>query len=85
MREDSQANRGLIRARQGDVDRRAPEGTRGPRDFAPGTWQVFTQFTVEGQPTPQMARESGLTENAVVQAKFRILKRLRKEAGELLE
>jgi hypothetical protein len=38
------------------------------------------------RPSPaQVARELGLTENAVVQPKFRILKRLREEAGELLD
>jgi RNA polymerase sigma-70 factor, ECF subfamily len=54
-------------------------------DFAPGTWRAFTRFAVEGQPAAQVARELGLTESAVVQAKFRILKRLREEAGELLD
>ncbi len=54
-------------------------------DFEPTTWQAFTRFAVEGQPAAQVARELGLTESAVVQAKFRILKRLREEAGELLD
>jgi RNA polymerase sigma-70 factor (ECF subfamily) len=55
------------------------------RDFAPSTWQAFTRFAMEGQPAAEVARELGLTESAVVQAKFRILKRLREEAGELLD
>ncbi len=54
-------------------------------DFEPGTWQAFTRFAVEGRPAAQVAGELGLTESAVVQAKFRILKRLREEAGELLD
>ena len=54
-------------------------------DFEPSTWQAFTRFAVEGRPAAQVAGELGVTESAVVQAKFRILKRLREEAGELLD
>jgi RNA polymerase sigma-70 factor (ECF subfamily) len=54
-------------------------------DFEPGTWQAFTRFAVEGRPAAQVAGKLGITESAVVQAKFRILKRLREEAGELLD
>ena len=52
-------------------------------DFEPSTWQAFTRFALEGRPAAQVAGELGVTESAVVQAKFRILKRLREEAGEL--
>ncbi len=54
-------------------------------DFEPSTWQAFTRFAVEGRPAAQVAKELGVTESAVVQAKFRVLKRLREEAGELLD
>lgn len=54
-------------------------------DFAPSTWHAFTRFAVEGQPVAQVAEELGITESAVVQAKFRVLKRLREEAGDLLD
>jgi RNA polymerase sigma-70 factor (ECF subfamily) len=54
-------------------------------DFEPTTWQAFTRFAVEGRPAAQVAGELGVTESAVVQAKFRVLKRLRAEAGELLD
>jgi RNA polymerase sigma-70 factor (ECF subfamily) len=54
-------------------------------DFEPSTWQAFTRFAVEGRPAAQVAGELGVTESAVVQAKFRVLKRLREEAGELLD
>ena len=54
-------------------------------DFEPSTWQAFTRFAVEGRPAAQVAGELGLTESAVVQAKHRVLKRLREEAGELLD
>jgi RNA polymerase sigma-70 factor (ECF subfamily) len=55
------------------------------KDFEPGTWQAFTRFAVEGRPAAQVAGELGVTESAVVQAKFRVLKRLREEAGGLLD
>ena len=55
------------------------------RDFEPSTWQAFTRFALEGRPAAQVAGELGVTESAVVQAKFRVLKRLREEAGELLD
>jgi len=55
------------------------------KDFEPSTWQAFTRFAVEGRPAAQVAEELGVTESAVVQAKFRILKRLREEAGALLD
>jgi RNA polymerase sigma factor (sigma-70 family) len=54
-------------------------------DFEPSTWQAFTRFALEGRPAAQVAGELGVTESAVVQAKFRILKRLREEAGGLLD
>jgi RNA polymerase sigma factor (sigma-70 family) len=55
------------------------------RDFEPSTWRAFTRFAVEGEPAAQVAGELGVTESAVVQAKFRIVKRLREEAGGLLD
>jgi RNA polymerase sigma-70 factor (ECF subfamily) len=54
-------------------------------DFEPGTWQAFTRFALEGRPAAQVAAELRVSESAVVQAKFRILKRLREEAGGLLD
>ncbi|WP_435020891.1 RNA polymerase sigma factor [Tundrisphaera sp. TA3] len=53
-------------------------------DFAPVTWEAFQRFALDGVPAARVAEELGLTENAVVQAKSRILKRLRGEAGDLL-
>jgi RNA polymerase sigma-70 factor (ECF subfamily) len=53
-------------------------------DFDPRTWQAFTRFALDGLPAADVARELDLSENAVVQAKFRVLKRLRQEAGDLL-
>jgi len=53
-------------------------------DFSPTTWDAFRRFAVDGLPAARVAEEMGLTVNAVLQAKSRILKRLREEAGELL-
>ena len=44
----------------------------------------FRRFALEGGSAARVAGELGLSENAVLQAKSRILKRLRTEAGDLL-
>jgi RNA polymerase sigma-70 factor, ECF subfamily len=54
-------------------------------DFQPTTWEAFRRFALDGQPAARVADEFGMTENAVLQAKSRILKRLRAEAGDLLK
>jgi RNA polymerase sigma-70 factor (ECF subfamily) len=54
-------------------------------DFEPNTWEAFTLFALDERPAAEVAEKLGLTESAVVQAKCRILKRLREEAGELLD
>jgi RNA polymerase sigma-70 factor (ECF subfamily) len=54
-------------------------------DFAPATWQAFHRFALDGQSAARVAKELGLSDSAVVQAKSRVLKRLREEAGDLME
>jgi RNA polymerase sigma-70 factor, ECF subfamily len=54
-------------------------------DFQPATWEAFTRFALDGRPAAQVAEELGMSESAVMQAKFRVLERLREEAGELIE
>ena len=54
-------------------------------DFNQSTWDAFQQFAVEGHPAAEVARELGLTVNAVVKAKSRVLNRLREEAAGLLD
>jgi RNA polymerase sigma-70 factor (ECF subfamily) len=54
-------------------------------DFTPVIWEAFTRFALQGQSGSVVAVELGLTERAVVQAKYRVLKRLREEGGALLE
>ena len=53
-------------------------------DFSPTTWEAFRRFALDGLPAAKVAEEMGLTVNAVIQAKSRVLKRLRDEAGDLL-
>jgi RNA polymerase sigma-70 factor (ECF subfamily) len=53
-------------------------------DFSPKTWEAFQRFGVDGEPAARVALEVGLSENAVILAKSRVLKRLRQEAGDLL-
>jgi RNA polymerase sigma-70 factor (ECF subfamily) len=54
-------------------------------DFQATTWQAFLLFGIEGLPPTEVAERLGLSEGAVLKAKSRVLKRLREEAGELLE
>jgi RNA polymerase sigma-70 factor (ECF subfamily) len=54
-------------------------------DFTATTWEAFRRFGVDEVPAARVAEELGLSENAVVLAKSRVLKRLREEAGALLE
>jgi RNA polymerase sigma-70 factor, ECF subfamily len=53
-------------------------------EFQPGTWKAFWECTAQGRPAAEVARELGLTENAVYLAKGRVLRRLRKELDGLL-
>ena len=53
-------------------------------DFNATTWEAFRRFALDGVPAAQVAAELGLSVNAVLQAKSRVLKRLREEAGEFL-
>jgi RNA polymerase sigma-70 factor (ECF subfamily) len=54
-------------------------------DFQPITWEAFQRFALDGCAPAVVANELGLNVHSVIQAKSRILKRLREEAGELLE
>jgi RNA polymerase sigma-70 factor, ECF subfamily len=52
-------------------------------DFEERTWRAFWQLGVERRPAREVAEALGMAANAVHQAKFRILKRLREVLGEL--
>jgi RNA polymerase sigma-70 factor (ECF subfamily) len=54
-------------------------------DFEPNSWKAFTRFALDGLSAARVAAELGMSESAVVQAKSRILKRLREEGGALMD
>jgi RNA polymerase sigma-70 factor (ECF subfamily) len=51
----------------------------------PATWEAFQLFAIEGKPAAEVAARTGLTENAVMLAKSRLLRRLRQEAAGLID
>ena len=53
-------------------------------DFGETTWEAFRRFAIDGVSAATVAEEMGVSVNSVIQAKSRILKRLREEAGDLL-
>ena len=61
---------------------RALELVRG--DFSETTWAIFEQTTLEHQDYQQVAEEFGMQVNAVRQARFRVLRRLREELDGLI-
>jgi len=50
-------------------------------DFSPAVWEAFEQTALLGQSAAETAARLNISENAVRQAKFRVLKRLRLEIG----
>lgn len=54
-------------------------------DFTPGTWQAFRRTVLDGIKPAGAAAELGLSVNAVLIAKSRVLSRLRTELRGLLE
>jgi RNA polymerase sigma-70 factor (ECF subfamily) len=54
-------------------------------EFAKPTWQAFRRAALDGVPARQVAAELGLSVNAVLIAKSRVLARLRQQAGNLLD
>jgi len=54
-------------------------------EFEDRTWQAFWLVTVENRPAAEVGDLLQMSPEAVRQAKFRVLRRLRREMGELLE
>jgi RNA polymerase sigma-70 factor (ECF subfamily) len=54
-------------------------------EFAPATWEAFRRLTLEDGRAADVARELGVTVNAVLLAKSRVLRRLRQEARGLID
>lgn len=55
------------------------------QEFEPATWRAFWATVVENGTAPQAAAELGISVNAVYKAKARVLSRLRRELGPLLD
>ena len=63
--------------------RRALDLVRG--EFEPRTWDAFWRTAVDGRPPAELAAELGMTPAAIRQAKSRVLRRLKREVGDLLD
>lgn len=55
------------------------------RDFKATTWTAFRRCTLDGESPAAVAADLGITLNAILVGKSRILKRLREEAAGLVE
>ncbi len=53
-------------------------------EFENRTWEAFWRAVIEGQSPAHVAADLGMSVQAVYQAKSRVLRRLRRELGELL-
>ncbi|MBI2808870.1 MAG: sigma-70 family RNA polymerase sigma factor [Planctomycetes bacterium] len=51
-------------------------------EFTENTWQAFWRVMMEGQAVADVAKQLGLSVNAIYIAKSRVLRRLREELGE---
>lgn len=54
-------------------------------DFADATWAAFTRHVLERQPAGDVAAALGLSRNAVLLARSRVLARVRAELAGLVE
>lgn len=54
-------------------------------DFQPSTWRAFRLLVLESRPAAEAAAQLGLSVNAVLIAKSRVLQRLRHEAAGLID
>jgi RNA polymerase sigma-70 factor, ECF subfamily len=52
-------------------------------DFEDNTWNSFWRLTVEGHTAADIAADLGMTSQAVRQAKYRVLSRLRRELADM--
>jgi RNA polymerase sigma-70 factor (ECF subfamily) len=54
-------------------------------EFQPATWRAFERQVQDGQAAPEVAVELGISVNAALIAKSRVLKRLREKAAGLVD
>jgi RNA polymerase sigma-70 factor (ECF subfamily) len=52
-------------------------------EFNERNWEMFWQSVVEGRPSAVVVAEPGVSPGAVRQARARVLRRLKEEAGEV--
>jgi RNA polymerase sigma-70 factor (ECF subfamily) len=55
------------------------------QEFQPTTWRAYWEYVVSDRPAAEVARELGISENAVYLAKGRVQRRLHQELDGLLE
>lgn len=67
----------------GLLSRRALDLVRA--EFENRTWEAFWRTAIDGQRPAHVADDLGMSVNAVYKAKSRVLRRLRRELGDLLE
>jgi RNA polymerase sigma-70 factor (ECF subfamily) len=79
---DSSTSRVWDREHDRHVARRLAEAIRA--DFQPATWQAFRRTVLDASPARVVATELGLSVNAVLLAKSRVLRRLRQEMSGLV-
>jgi RNA polymerase sigma-70 factor (ECF subfamily) len=66
-----------------DLVRRVLEMVQG--DFSPETWSAWQGYVIDGRPAADLARELGVTPQAIYLAKARVLRRIRQELDGLLD
>jgi RNA polymerase sigma-70 factor (ECF subfamily) len=54
-------------------------------DFAEATWAAFARQVLEGRSASEVAAELGISRNAALVAKSRVLRRVRAELAGLVE
>jgi RNA polymerase sigma-70 factor (ECF subfamily) len=54
-------------------------------DFTSNTWEAFTRQVIEGRPAFDVAKELGISRNAALVAKSRVLSRIRAELTGLMD
>jgi RNA polymerase sigma-70 factor (ECF subfamily) len=54
-------------------------------EFQPATWTAFSECVLKERPTADVARELGISTNAIYLAKSRVLRRMREELEGMLE
>jgi len=86
---DAVADPASVLGRQWDREHDEYHAVRAMRvvecDFTPATWSAFRGQVIDGTPPAQVAAELGLSLNAVILAKGRVMKRLREALAGLVE